>query len=277
MLVRLEKDFQGSHRKMAEALRTIRRDDLYKEASPPYATFDDYVEGRWGRTRQWAGYEIRWLETCEKLAEITKDKDAVFSFNKDVIARFNELLERAMNPNHRPEQVVMAYFQCINLAEGRNPVKMTAKVVQEVVEVHMDFIAETEPVSEHGWWDGMTYQQLVASFKRWIDKKEQEKEAAGKKAFTDALGDRQPQEATVEPEEVQDEGEDEDEDEEDTSRSGIPAWLMKKVTAIFSKTEAKKHKGVKEVKTIEVARGTTVKVGELTETIGDKPLVIWPK
>jgi len=51
-LKRLEAIFQTGHRGAIEALRTIRQDDLYKLAEPPYETFDDYVEQRWGRTRQ---------------------------------------------------------------------------------------------------------------------------------------------------------------------------------------------------------------------------------
>lgn len=52
------------HRKAIEALREIRERDLYK---PMYESFDDYIETRWGRTRQWATQEINWLRATECL------------------------------------------------------------------------------------------------------------------------------------------------------------------------------------------------------------------
>jgi hypothetical protein len=75
------------HREAVEALRTIREKDLYK---PRYDTFDDYVECRWSRTRQWATQEIAWLRAHECPEAIGKNS---YQFSVGAIQPARYLIE----------------------------------------------------------------------------------------------------------------------------------------------------------------------------------------
>jgi hypothetical protein len=89
-LARLEsiiEEGRKKHREAVEALRTIREKDLYK---PEYGTFDDYVECRWGRTRQWATQEIAWLRALECLEANGKSS---YQFSVGAIQPARSLIE----------------------------------------------------------------------------------------------------------------------------------------------------------------------------------------
>src|SRR5262245_8383461 len=63
-LFRLEAEFEGGVRHAIEALREIRQRKLYREN---FATFDDYIDRRWQKTRQWATQMTNWLRRQELL------------------------------------------------------------------------------------------------------------------------------------------------------------------------------------------------------------------
>jgi len=109
-LERLEgviKDGERPRRKAIGALREIRQRDLYKSAG--YATFDDYVEQRWGRTRQWATQEINVLRVVE-LLEAATGKDT-YQFSKAAIQPISYLLEQ------EPEEFLWVYQEAAKAGE----------------------------------------------------------------------------------------------------------------------------------------------------------------
>ncbi|HEX4128758.1 MAG TPA: hypothetical protein VHZ24_01860 [Pirellulales bacterium] len=65
-LERLEVEFEKGQRDSITALRQIREGKLYRER---YSNFDEYMAGRWGRTRQWATQQINWLRRLQLLEE----------------------------------------------------------------------------------------------------------------------------------------------------------------------------------------------------------------
>ncbi len=60
----LEKKFASGQRGSLAALREIRERKLWRE---DYATFDAYMAGRWGHSRQWATQQLNWLRRTELL------------------------------------------------------------------------------------------------------------------------------------------------------------------------------------------------------------------
>ncbi len=69
-LRRLEEAFSRGQRESIAALREIRARKLYRQDFP---SFDDYVEMRWHKTRQWATQRINWLRRIELLVATGKD------------------------------------------------------------------------------------------------------------------------------------------------------------------------------------------------------------
>ena len=69
-LHRLEAVFERGQRESIAALREIRERKLHRIG---YTTFDEYVDARWGRSRQWATQQINWLRRVELLEAIGKN------------------------------------------------------------------------------------------------------------------------------------------------------------------------------------------------------------
>lgn len=72
---RLERQCEKGQRQAAEALREIRTRQLWRliedeDGKQKYATFDQYVEDRWGRTRQWCTQLTNWLVVTEEMERL---------------------------------------------------------------------------------------------------------------------------------------------------------------------------------------------------------------
>lgn len=71
----LEQKVETGKRQAFEALRTIRQRQLWKlirsnHGEQLYKTFDQYIEDRWGHTRQWVTHGTNWLAITEEMERL---------------------------------------------------------------------------------------------------------------------------------------------------------------------------------------------------------------
>jgi hypothetical protein len=118
------------HREAVEALREIRERKLFRRRG--YDTFDDYVEGHRGRTRQWATQEINWLRACECLEASGKGP---YQFSKQAIQPAAYLLER--DPEGFCEVYLAAAAKALPVTE--NAVRESLKDYQRFVQLRGDW------------------------------------------------------------------------------------------------------------------------------------------
>jgi len=126
-LRKLEAKFEGGQHESIVALRAIRERKLFRE---DHKTFDDYVERRWNRTRQWATQQINWLRRSELLEANGKDPYQMTVDDAQALAPLEE----------HPELFVEAIAEADEEARLSGK-KRTKNHIKEAVRRRIDFVA----------------------------------------------------------------------------------------------------------------------------------------
>jgi len=136
---RLEEVFSHGQRESIAALREIRERKLYRQR---YKTFDDYIQERWGHSRQWATQQINWLRRTELLDANGNERYQLTVDDAKVLGELEDY------PDEFVQAVLRAEEQARQVKKPR-----TKKMLGEAAEQQLDYINRRRRTREDLTWD----------------------------------------------------------------------------------------------------------------------------
>lgn len=160
---KLEAVYEKGERQSSEALRTIRKEKLWRG---DYRSFDEYMLIRWGKSKNWATQQTNWLRVTEFLEEhkIEWGKEPyrlTVEECQQLIKIVNELPDDLSEDEEQEFSDFLARLTCDALVEARANKEVTANgrkrdLVREAVEKRLAYI---ENRNVHG--DDLTLEESV--------------------------------------------------------------------------------------------------------------------